>query len=266
MDPDPSSEHHKSPAKTQLGGDGGNYEAVACDDRDPSQPIFYVTEDHAFGTLRKYTPPPMLPGTAAGWDALHMDGGNTQYLVFLDDERFTWTCDEFLGRHSQEKYFPNVEGISFKNGVLYFVSKKTYKLYVLDLDNGTYKTSSTNEYSLYNGEFQHSPDQLVQTTGQFLYFTEDGGRTAGVYAIDGEGQSYSIIEAYDEKYFNDETTGLAFSPDGTKMYVCFQDCGCESPGDIDCGCLFVFWRDDGRSFDGATMSLKFHSSEANSRA
>ena len=78
-------------------------------------------------------------------------------------------------------------------------------------------------------------------------------------SIDATGRSYAIFEAYDAKYFNDETTGLAFSPDGTTMYACFQDCGCEVSGEEDCGCLLQFWRDDGRSFDGATMGLKFHS-------
>lgn len=174
IDPNPLGEHHSRPEQTNLGGDGGNFEAVGCDDRNPSQPIFFLTEDHKSGTLRKYTPPPTLSGTPAGWDALHVDGFNIEYLVFLDDERFTWTCDEQIGRFSQERYFPNVEGISYHNGLLYFVSKVTYKLYVLDLDNGTYKTSTTSDYSLYDGEFKHGPDQLVQNEGgQFLYFTED---------------------------------------------------------------------------------------------
>lgn len=45
------------------------------------------------------------------------------------------------------------------------------------------------------------------------------------------------------------------------MYTCFQDCVCNVSGDVDCGYLFVFWRDNGRSFDVDTMSLEFHSSE-----
>lgn len=101
----------------------------------------------------------------------------------------------------------------------------------------------------------------MRNDGPFLYFTEDGGRTAGVYAIDAEGQSFAVFEAYGRQYFDDETTGLAFSPDGTKMFACFQDCGCKVSGGVDCGCLYMFWRDDGRSFDGETLSLKFHSSE-----
>lgn len=268
VDPDPSSEHHSTPEQTKLGGSGGNYESVACDDRKPSQPIFFLTEDHLTGALRKYTPPPASPGTSPGWDTLNADvsqGANTEYLVFLDDETFTWSCDESLGRYSQENHYPNVEGISFSDGMLYFVSKRTYELFVLDLDNGTYQVSATNDYSLFSGEFKHGPDQLVRNDGEdegnFLYFTEDGGKTPGVYAIDEQGKYYAIFEAYGETYFNDETTGLAFSPDGTKMYACFQDCGCEVSGERDCGCLLVFRRDDGRSFDGATMDLKYHSTE-----
>ena len=46
---------------------------------------------------------------------------------------------------------------------------------------GTYRTSSTSDYFLYNGEFKHAPDQLVRNDGEFLYFTESGGGTPGVY-------------------------------------------------------------------------------------
>ena len=45
------------------------------------------------------------------------------------------------------------------------------------------------------------------------------------------------------------------------MFAAFQDCGCKDSGEKDCGCLFAFWRDDGRSFDGKTMALKAHMSE-----
>ena len=92
---------------------------------------------------------------------------------------------------------------------------------------------------------------------------KDGGKTVGVYAIHKpSGQKYAIFEAYEEKYLHDETTGLAFSPDGSKMYAAFQDCGCKESEvglDYTCGCLLEFSRDDGLSFDGSTLGLKFHS-------
>ncbi|KAL7469681.1 hypothetical protein ACHAXS_009935 [Conticribra weissflogii] len=243
---------------TVLGGEGGNYEAVACDDRNPLQPIFYVTEDVKFGALRKFTP---VEGPA-NWDTLN-GPGTTEYLVFLDDKTFTWSLCDDAARTSQSIHYPNVEGIDFKDGILYFVSKKKLMLYALDLDNNTYTMSSTNGALLGGGEFTNSPDQLIRNEGGFLYFTEDGGKTPGVYAvgIDSSGQRFAVFEAYGKQYIGDETTGLAFSPDGTKMYACFQDCGCEVSGEGDCGCMLEYWRNDGRSFDGATMNLKYHSSE-----
>lgn len=44
VDPDPKSENHDKPTQTLLGGDGGQYEAVAVDSRG-SEPVFFVTED-----------------------------------------------------------------------------------------------------------------------------------------------------------------------------------------------------------------------------
>lgn len=216
VDPDPAGKHHSNPEKTLLGGAGGNYEAVACDNRNPSQPIFFVTEDHVSGALRKYTPPASTADMTASWDTLHANGGVTEYLVFLEGNKFKWTSDEALGRSSQRKNYPNVEGINYQDGMLYFVSKKKFTLFILDLDKNTYVSSSTDDFVLYSGAFKHEPDQLVRN-GNFLYFTEDGGKTPGVYAIDADGNSFSIFEAYGEKYFNDEVTGLSFSPDGKRF-------------------------------------------------
>eukprot|EP00578_Thalassiosira_sp_NH16_P001607 CAMPEP_0181130106 /NCGR_PEP_ID=MMETSP1071-20121207/29680_1 /TAXON_ID=35127 /ORGANISM="Thalassiosira sp., Strain NH16" /LENGTH=610 /DNA_ID=CAMNT_0023216141 /DNA_START=108 /DNA_END=1938 /DNA_ORIENTATION=+ len=257
------------PQITQLGGSGGNFESVAVDDRIEYQPIFFVTEDAEYGCLRKYTPPisyhsetgsPVPPD----WDTLHAGGGTTQFLFFHGDNEFQWTTNEQAARDSQARYFPNLEGIDYHDGYLYFVSKKKLLMYVLDLDNGTYTTASTKSSVMTGkGSFRHSPDQLVQNDGDYLYATEDGGDTVGVYAIHKPTGKLFVIFEGGAKYKHDETTGLAFSADGTKMYAAFQDCGCdhsESGLDYGCGCLLEFSRDDGRSFDGSTLDLKFHSS------
>ena len=135
-------------------------------------------------------------------------------------------------------------------------------LFILDLDGGTYTSSST-KYGILpgGGDFGGTPDAILNE-GDYLYFTEDGGKTASVYAVlRSTGERYAIFEAYDDVYKNDETTALAFSPDGMKMYAAFQDCGCgNSEGGLDytCGCLLEFSRHDGYSFDGSAPSLKFH--------
>ena len=147
--------------------------------------------------------------------------------------------------------------------MLYFVSKKTYKLYTLNLNEFTYTTTSTKDNLFSDGEFTNSPDQIIRGKGgKVIYLTEDGGKSVGVYAINKKNKRTAIFEAYSDTYHGDETTGLAFSPDGKRMYACFQDCGCDSSNEIDvtCGCLLEFSREDGRSFDGSTLSLKFHGS------
>ncbi|KAL7544483.1 hypothetical protein ACHAWF_007897, partial [Thalassiosira exigua] len=257
----------RAPQITDLGGDGGNYEAVAVDNREPRRPIFYLTEDSARGALRKYTPPvaslDLGNSSKLGWDTLHTNGGTTEFLAFLDDQRFVWIRDEEKARSSQEDHYPNVEGIDFHDGQLYFVSKKRKMLYMLDLDEGTYRNSSTDDGLLPGGgHLMDQPDGLVRSNrGNHLYLTEDGGNTAGVYAIHGFGGRYAVFEAMRGRYDGDETTGLAFSPDGKKMYAAFQDCGCadsDSGLNVACGCLFEFSRLDGKSFDGSTLGLKFH--------
>jgi hypothetical protein len=239
---------------------------VAVDDRISHQPTFYVSEDSDFGALRKYTPPILYSkftnSPIVDWDTLTADGGTTEYLAFLDASRFEWTTDEQAARYSQSQYYRNVEGIHYNDRHLYFVSKKLSMLFILDLDGGTYTSSST-KYGILpgGGDFGGTPDAILNE-GEYLYFTEDGGKTAGVYAVHrSTGERYAIFEAYDDVYKNDETTGLAFSPDGMKMYAAFQDCGCgNSEGGLDytCGCLLRFSRNDGYSFDGSAPSLKFH--------
>lgn len=38
--------------ETELGGDGGRYESVAVDNRNPANPVFFTTEDDSEGALR----------------------------------------------------------------------------------------------------------------------------------------------------------------------------------------------------------------------
>ena len=88
----------------------------------------------------------------------------------------------------------------------------------------------------------------LSQVGDMQYFTEDGGNTPGIFASDGI-DFFTVFEARADMFAGDETTGLAFSPDGTKMYVCLQESGY----------LFEISRIDGLAFPGRRVSqLKFH--------
>jgi hypothetical protein len=82
---------------TQLGGaEGGNFESVAVDNRNPMRPRFYVTEDNGTGALRRYTPHRHVVQAAYDkkdpWSMLHQpNGGLMEYLVFETNATFTTT-------------------------------------------------------------------------------------------------------------------------------------------------------------------------------
>jgi hypothetical protein len=132
--------------------------------------------------------------------------------------------------------------------LLYFVTKRLKVLFILDLDRMTYVSHSTN-----NGLFNGQPDQLVRMFDEnsaiendtLLYFTEDGGRLAGVHARNLDGKYFSILES---TQYTDETTGLSFSPDAKHLYVAYQDNGM----------LFDVTRTDGLPFHAKTLNVKYH--------
>jgi hypothetical protein len=96
--------------------------------------------------------------------------------------------------------------------MLYFISKKTYLLYTLDLKKFTYSTSSTNQTLFGDGEFNNSPDQLIRGKGgEVIYLTEDGGKSIGVYAIDKNNKRYAIFEAYSDIYHGDGKLFVSFN-------------------------------------------------------
>ena len=160
----------KQSAKTQLGGtEGGRFESVAVDDRIRHRPIYFITEDDRSGALRKYSPPFKQ---STGWESLHVMGwGKTHYLNKLPGNRFEWT----------KNYYVNAEGIIHQNGMLYFVSKLVKKLFLLDLDNMTYRVEYTNKgVSKDEGEFHSQPDQIASGDDGYMCFTEDGSSSSGV--------------------------------------------------------------------------------------
>lgn len=111
VDPNPASEHFGKPEMTVLGQDGGNFESVACDNSNPTKPVFYLTEDAEDGALRRFR-----PRKRSGWKTLHRVRGTFDYLKFLNATHFTWTTDIDAARASQKAYFRNVEGIDYFGG------------------------------------------------------------------------------------------------------------------------------------------------------
>ena len=241
--------------QTNIGDEVGDYyEAAAYDFREPANPKFFVTTDTSSGAVVRFVPDPAIVEEASKTGNFmnilkinSSDASSRTYLVINPlTSTFHWSSNKEEGENSARLYFPYSEGIDVRDGMLYFTVKTLKLLFILDLDMGTYESSST-----ISGAFENQPDQITRILGQsneesILYFCEDGGSSCGVHGRDKSGQFFTILESID---YNTETTGLAFSPDKKHMYVSFQ----HNPGHI-----FDITREDGLPFDGATLDIKYH--------
>jgi hypothetical protein len=153
------------------------------------------------------------------------------------------------GRRSAKEFYPNSEGIAHRNGILFFVSKKTKFLYMLNLDTMVYRTERTSSAPMAGtAEFRQEADHLLMLSDDVLYMTEDGGTNPGVYARDmATGQYFALMEARLDRFDGDEATGIAFNPDWTIMYVCLQDMGT----------LYEIRRTNGQPFENKDRRLHF---------
>lgn len=220
--------------ETKLGGSGGRYESVAVDNTNAMNPVFFTTEDDEAGAMRRFV------ANGNGWDALHSDGDES-FLNILDRSNFEWTTDEDAARESAARFYRNSEGVQYHEGKLYFMAKKDYKMIVLDLDDMTYETETTGKKFYGEGSFGAQPDQnLFGPTRKYIYFTEDGGSSPGVYARFGnDGTFFTLFQAITGGvYDGDETVGIALSPDNKRFYAGIQ-----------MGIIFEFTRDDGLPFE-----------------
>lgn len=234
-----------------MGLDGGSYEAFAYDVRNKNIPRFFLTEDSVFGALERFSP--TSPNWNDPWSILTGNGVHQWLLLnpLATDGSvgtYSWTTDLDLARSNAAMHYPESEGIDVSGNVLSFVCKGVKMLFRLNLDGNSYTRHST-EAGLFEGEPDIIKSVLSDEDGgeTLLYFTEDNGRRAGVHARNEAGELMTIMEGF----YSPETTGLALSPNGKFLHVCFQEDGL----------CFVLSRTDGLSFRAKTVNVKRHSTE-----
>lgn len=232
--------------QTKLGSDvaGGRFEAFA---EDTANNQYFITEDRSNGPVRRFRPlaEDIVPSGAnqtEKWDMLNSEG-TIDYLEFSNATHFQWTSSLSDGQASASTYYKNVEGITFHEGKIHFVSRRFKMIFILDLETKTYAVESTDIGELTGGgQFGDSPDQLLSVSSH-LYFSEevreDGGNP-GVFVYNGREWKALLQAVPGGLYSNDGTVGLAFSPDGTFFIMAFQNKGH----------VYRIQRKDGLPFDG----------------
>eukprot|EP00535_Pseudo-nitzschia_heimii_P013021 CAMPEP_0197200236 /NCGR_PEP_ID=MMETSP1423-20130617/34294_1 /TAXON_ID=476441 /ORGANISM="Pseudo-nitzschia heimii, Strain UNC1101" /LENGTH=497 /DNA_ID=CAMNT_0042654111 /DNA_START=408 /DNA_END=1901 /DNA_ORIENTATION=- len=231
-----------------IGSSGGRWESFAYDIRERKKPRFFTTEDHNKGCTRRFTPEVIHWG-GDEWKMLHEVGIIDYLFVHPNANRtggnFEWIDDLEVAKNNARAFYPQSEGIDIQDGKMYIVCKNIQQLFVFDLDKMTFYNVST-----VSGLFDGGPDQMQRILGSkggLLYFTEEGGENAGVHARDEFGRFFTILES---PFLLDETTGLAFSPNGKHMYIAYQENGI----------LFDVTREDGLAFDAQSLDVKYHRS------
>jgi len=125
--------------------------------------------------------------------------GTIEYLVLEQNAAktggtYTWVTDLDAARNNAAKFYPDSEGIDVYESRLYFVCKKIKQLFELDLDAGTYTNQSTT-----SGLFDGGPDQLQRIlhngVDDVLFFTEEGGKDAGIHGRDATGMFFTVLES-----------------------------------------------------------------------
>lgn len=241
----------RSPEKLTMSTmKSGRYEAFSYDDRNKTQPRFYVTEDQPNGKMRRWTPSSeSIDWENNPWDMLHRNG-TLEYLVLYESDTnnntgtYEWVSSIQQAQSNASLTYAGSEGTDRRDNFLFIITKTEKFLYVLDLDSNTYVRTST-----LSGLFDGEPDQikhLMNGDDEIVYFTEDGGQHGGVHGRNAEGQFFTIMEG--GPGLSPETTGLSCDPSGTHMYVAFQEEGI----------LFDITRSDGYPFQGITLDVRYH--------
>jgi uncharacterized protein len=196
-----------------------NHEAVAVDDNNKQ---LYLTEDKPDGCLYRFTANQLsndgYPELSAGIleVAIMQDKGNAI---------LSWaTVPDPAAQQQATRYqvpaamtFNGGEGIAYYNEQIIFTTKG---------DNRVWSYSTINQQLgiLYDAKDSLTPiltgaDNLTVSQAGDIYVAEDGGDLQ-IVVIDNQGELYPIAQL--QGHDKSEVTGLAFSPDGRRLYFSSQ--------------------------------------------
>lgn len=201
-----------------------NHEAVAVDENSHH---LYLTEDKPDGCLYRFSAERLngegYPDLAAGvlevavlqaGPAADTDGALLSWLVVPDPLA---QAQETRYQQSSAMRFNGGEGIAYYNEQVIFSTKGDNRVW-------SYHTKTRLLNVLYDASTSLTPiltgvDNVIVSQDGDIYVAEDGGDLQ-IVVIDNQGGLYPIAQL--QGHEQSEVTGLAFSPDGKRLYFSSQ--------------------------------------------
>ncbi len=203
-----------------------NHEAVAVDEVHKQ---LYLTEDKLDGCLYRFTASVIsddgIPDLAAGTLEVAVLQAEQQAEQQAKQSVLSWVAvPDPLALHSETRYqvnsalkFNGGEGIAWFDGRIIFTTKGDNRVW-------SYNISSQILEIVYDAADSLTPiltgvDNVTVSRSGDIYVAEDGGDLQ-IVVIDTQGSPYPIVQL--EGHERSEVTGIAFSPDGKRLYFSSQ--------------------------------------------
>jgi len=189
------------------------HEAVAVDSLNRK---LYLTEDQVDGCLYRFTPfkyPDLSAGKLEAARVINGETGKVEWQEIKDpsasltETRFQTSATRFNGG----------EGIAYFGGKVYFTTKGDNRVWVFDINSQV--LSVLYDDSAYINPVLTGVDNITVSSDGSLYVAEDGGNMQ-VVVIANDGNIYPVLEL--EGHEKSEIAGVAFSPDGSRLYFSSQ--------------------------------------------
>lgn len=189
------------------------HEAVAVDSLNRK---LYLTEDQGDGCLYRFTPdhyPDLSAGKLEAARVVNGETGGVEWLEISDPSAAT-TATRL---QSDATRFNGGEGIVYFGGKVYFTTKGDNRVWVFDINSQV--MSILYDDSAYIDPVLTGVDNITVSSDGSLYVAEDGGNMQ-IVVIANDGAIYPLVEL--EGHDNSEIAGVAFSPDGRRLYFSSQ--------------------------------------------